>query len=126
MKIKRRNLFVQVLLMTVTCGLYSVYWYYWTTRELLSLQGRDEENVIMWTILFCIPGPWFYSYYKQGQAYEALTGGELNRWITVILWFFFSPAVWLVIQRRLNEIAVEQERVALAGATSATSLSPPI
>ena len=112
MMVKRRSLLVQILLMTVTVGMYSIYWYYATTREILGLLKRDEENVFLWTILFVIPILFCISYYKQGKAYEELTGGELNRWVLFALWILFPPLVWIIVQRRLNEVADAQLAVA--------------
>ncbi|MCM2322087.1 MAG: DUF4234 domain-containing protein [Oligoflexia bacterium] len=110
--IKRRSLWLQVLLMVVTFGLYSVYWFYWTSREMESRLGRDE-NVFLWTIFFVVPPLMLYSYYKQGEVYELMTSGSLNRWLIFVLWLFFPPAVWLILQLKLNELADQQSNGAL-------------
>lgn len=108
MNVKRRNMWVQVLLIFITFGLYSVYWYYWTTRELWELTGREDENIFLWTIFLCLPFTFFYSYYKQGEAFEKVTGGEVNRWLTFALWIVFPPAIWFMVQRKLNSVSDKQ------------------
>lgn len=66
--------------------------------------NRDEP-VALWTVLFFIPPAFFYSYYKQGELFEAISKGAISRWLTFILWLAFAPAVWFVVQQKLNELA---------------------
>lgn len=101
-----RNMAVQVLLMVVTFGLYSIYWFYVTSKELVAVRGRgEEENVVLWLILFCFPPLCLYSYYKQGEYFELVSNGTVNRWIVFLLWMVFPPAVWLLVQSRLNDLS---------------------
>lgn len=104
--IKYRNLFVQVLLVLVTCGLYVPYWYYQTCSELLSLRksNQPEQPVVLWTILWFVPPLFFYSYYKQGELFEQIAP-EYNRWLILVLWCFLPMAVWVIVQLRLNRVA---------------------
>lgn len=114
MQVKRRNLGVQFLLMVVTFGFYSFYWYYVTMREMLTLLEKNDENVFIWTVFLAIPFLFFYPYYKQGEAFEQLSNGAVNRWVMLFLWVFFPPAVWLIVQLKLNKIASEQTVGAVA------------
>jgi hypothetical protein len=100
----RRNLLLQVLWCVLTFGIYAVYWFYITSKEMSEYLGRDD-SVVLWTLFVGFPPFCLYSYYKQGEIYELLTDGAMNRWVTVILWVFFPPAVWLIIQNKLNELA---------------------
>lgn len=103
--IKRRSFLVQCLLMVVTFGLYSVYWYYATCQEMARYTHR-EENVFLWTLfLGCFPVPiCLYAFYKQGELFERISP-DTNRWVVFFLWIFFMPAVWLIIQLKLNRLA---------------------
>lgn len=107
--VHRRNMLIQVLLMIVTFGLYSIYWFYQTTQEMLGLQKR-EENVFLWTIFLIFPFLFFYAYYKHGELYEQLSRGEVNRWVMFVLWVVFPPAVWFIVQSKLNLIADQTEQ----------------
>lgn len=105
--IKRRNFLAQIVLMIVSCGLYSLYWYYATCLEMARHTGR-EENVLLWTVfLSCFPIPvCLYAFYKQGELFERISP-ETNRWVIFALWSFFPPASWLIIQLKLNRLAAE-------------------
>ena len=105
--IKRRNLVVQVLLEIVTLGIYGFYWFYVTSKEMVEYK-KLKGSPTVWTALLIIPIVNFYSYYKQGEAVEAVTDGQVNKWLVFILWLFFSPAVWLVTQLELNKRATAQ------------------
>jgi hypothetical protein len=103
--IKYRNMFVQVLLMIITLGIYSIYWYYQTACEMKSLDNDDSAEPGLWTILLFIPFANLYSYYKHAELYEKISAEHFNRWIMFILWIVFSPVVWAIIQLDLNKRA---------------------
>ncbi len=100
--IKRRNMIAQVFLVIITFGLYVIYWFYQTTCELKAVAKDTEASPTLWTILMFVPFGVFYSYYKQAELYEKVGTEKLNKWIIFILWFFFSPAVWFLVQKDLN------------------------
>ena len=104
--IKKRNMGMQVLLMVVTLGIYGIYWFYVTSKEMVEHKGLGG-NPALWTLLYLIPFANLYAVYKQGEAVEALTEGSTNRWIIFILWLVFSPAVWFITQTELNKRASE-------------------
>lgn len=96
----------QFFLAIVTFGLYIVYWYYATCREMVAyLKKEDSENVFLWTLFFGFPILFFYSYYKQGVLFEEISGKEVNRWIFFLLWVVFPPAIWILVQPKLNQLA---------------------
>ena len=103
--IKYRNMFAQVGLMIITCGIYAIYWFYQTAQELGYLATRLRAEPGLWTILLFIPFGGLYSYYKYGELYEEVSGEHFNRWILWLLWLFFSPAVWIIVQSELNRRA---------------------
>ena len=104
--IKKRNMAMQVLLMIVTLGIYAIYWFYVTTSEMVEHKGL-KGSPALWTVFYIFPLIDLYAFYKQGQAVEALTEGSINRWVMLILWVVFSPAVWLITQIELNKRASE-------------------
>lgn len=112
--IKRRNMFVQVILMIVTFGLYSIYWFYQTATELKAVARDDQASPGLWTVLLFIPFGSFFSMYKYGEVYEKASTEKLNRWITFLLFLFFPPAVWFLAQSHLNERAQATQTLARA------------
>ena len=105
--IKRRNMMMQVLLMIITLGIYSIYWFYVTSKEMIAYRNLNG-SAGLWTVLYLFPFIDLYAMYKQGEAVEALTEGKINRWIIFILWLVFSPAAWFITQTELNSRASEQ------------------
>ena len=81
--IQRRNMGMQVLLMIVTLGIYGIYWFYVTSQEIVEHKSLDG-SAGLWTVLLFVPFGAFYSYYKQGEAVEALTDNSMSKWILFI------------------------------------------
>ena len=102
--IKRRNMGMQVVLLIITLGIYAIYWFYVTSKEMVE-HKKLTGSPALWTLLSIIPLANFYAYYKQGEAVEALTDEAINKWIVFILWLVFSPAVWFITQSELNKRA---------------------
>ncbi len=103
--IKYRSMGMQILLMIVTLGFYSVYWFLVTSRELQYLAQDSDASPELWTVLLFIPFANFYSYYKHSQLYDKWNQGRYEIWLVFILWIFFSPAVWFLVQSDLNKVA---------------------
>ena len=104
--IKRRNLMVQVLLFIVTFGIYGIYWFYVTSKEIVE-HKKLEGSPGLWTVLLFVPFGSFYSYWKHAKALQALTDDRYNWLLVYVLWLFFSPAVWAMTQIELNKLASE-------------------
>lgn len=103
--VKYRNLFKQVLLMIVTLGFYSIYWFLMTAREMQYINRDPDAAPELWTILLFIPFAGLYSDYKYGQQVEDMTDGRYETWLIFVLWLVFSPAVWYLVQTDLNRRA---------------------
>jgi hypothetical protein len=101
--VKYRSLGVQLLLFIVTIGLYGFYWFYSTATEMAQLEKREEPTVL-WTLLLFVPMISIYAYFKYGELFERISP-DSNRWLIMLLWFFFPPAVWILVQLKLNRIA---------------------
>ena len=104
--IQWRNMPMQVLLAVITVGIYAIYWFYVTSKEMVEYKHLGG-NPTLWTILLFIPWANFYAHYKQGEAVEALTDGAFSKWVIFILWLVFSPAVWFITQSELNKRAIQ-------------------
>ena len=74
--IQQRNFVTFILLSLVTCGIYTFYFIYTTTRDINTMVGNDGRNTEPTTaILLCIVTCGFYTYYwyyDQGNRIKAL------------------------------------------------------
>ena len=95
----------QVLLMIVTFGIYAIYWFYQTACELKIVAKDNEAKPGLWTVLLFVPFGSLYSWFMYSEMYEKVGTEKINKWILFILWIFFSPAVWFLVQRDLNKWA---------------------
>jgi hypothetical protein len=93
--------------MIFTFGLYGLYWFYQTSAELKQLANDNETSPALLTVLLFIPFGSFYSIYKYSDLFEKAKTQNLNKWILFLLWLFFSPAVWFVVQTDLNQRATQ-------------------
>ena len=102
--IKRRNMWMQVVLAIITLGIYAIYWYYVTTKEMLEYQGQ-EGSPGLWTFLLFIPFANLVSYWKQAGLVEGITKQRYPQWLMFVLWIFASSVVWLITQIELKKLA---------------------
>ncbi len=91
--IQWRNMAEQVLLVFVSFGVYPIYWYYITSSEMLERMKLDGSPA-WWTLMLFIPPLCLYSFWKYGEAVEALTEGRYSKVLIFVLWLVFNPAVW--------------------------------
>lgn len=103
--VKYRNLFKQVILTVFTLGLYTIYWFLVTAREMQYINRDPDASPELWTILHFVPFAVLYSWYKFAQLVEEMTDERYETWLIFILWIFFSPAVWYLVQTELNRRA---------------------
>ena len=103
--IKRRNMWVQVLLTIITLGIYTIYWFYVTLEELHRANGNEDGGGCLWTILYVIPIANLFAYWHQGQEYDKFINGKYPGIAIFILWIVFAPVVWFLVQRELNAAA---------------------
>ena len=103
--IKRRNMWVQVLLTVITLGIYTIYWFYVTLGELYRANGTEDRRRWLWTILYIFPIAQFFAYWHQGYEYDRFINGKYPGIAIFILWIVFAPAVWFLVQRDLNAAA---------------------
>ena len=103
--IKRRNMWVQVLLAIVTLGIYTIYWFYVTTEELHRANGNQDGGGCLWTILYVIPIADLFAFWHQGKEYDRFINGKYPGIAIFILWIVFPPVVWFLVQRDLNAAA---------------------
>ncbi len=103
--VKYRNMWGQVGLTIITIGIYCIYWFYQTVKEMKGLAGDPTVSPGLWTVLMFVPLANFYAMYKYAELFQKISSESLNRWIIFLLWLVFSPAVWFVVQTELNNRA---------------------
>ena len=102
--IKYRNMFVQVILVIITLGIYTIYWYYVTLDELHKANGTIE-GAGMWTVLSVIPIASLFAQWHHASEYAGFIDDKYPGIANFILWIVFSPAVWFLVQMDLNAAA---------------------
>jgi hypothetical protein len=110
--IKKRNMWMQVLLYAVTLG---IYWFYQTSKEMIHLKGL-KGNAGLWTVLYIFPAAFFFAAWKHGSAVDELTEGRYNKVLIFALWIFLPIAVWIITQSELNKLASDSSTPAPAAA----------
>jgi Domain of unknown function (DUF4234) len=103
--VKHRDMLMQVFLFIITCGIYSIYWFYQTTVEMKNLDSADDVSPGLWTVLLFLPIVNLYAVYRYSELFEDVADDHLNKWILFILWIVICPAVWFIVQMDLNKKA---------------------
>lgn len=101
-------MFLQVILMVVTFGIYAIYWFYQTASEMKAIAKDESAQPGLWTALLFIPIVSLWSLYKYGELFEKAGSEKLNRWVTFLLWLVIGPVVWILVQLDLNKKADQQ------------------
>jgi hypothetical protein len=110
MNISRRNIGVYVILSFLTCGIWTLVWYYGITKDLGQLKNdpyyRSPVLVVLFDLLTC--GLYtLYWYYVTSQDLTSLDKQKRdNAAITLILGIFgFGIISLALMQNQLNDIA---------------------
>ncbi len=102
--ITKRNMWMQVLLTIATLGIYTIYWFHVTNREMSERLGRNDP-IALWTVLYIIPFVNWFAFWKQSQLFQDVTDDRYTWPILFVLWIVFTPASWFLTQYELNRIA---------------------
>lgn len=94
----RGSLALQVGICIVTLGLYTLYWGYSTAKQLD--RGTDRSLI---PILAVIPIVNIIAYWQIASAGKAVT--NINSVVVFILFIFFPPAAWFLVQSGINDVA---------------------
>ncbi len=101
---KRRNIFLCILLSVVTCGIYSIYWYYCLTEDTNKLGGTPATasggKAILFTVITigCYGWYWLYQRAKKIDRYHVQRGilESNNRMFYLIFGIVLSLVVAMV------------------------------
>ncbi len=104
--INQRSIVASIVLSIVTCGIYSIFWYYGIVNDYCRVNGLEEKGgmVIVLTILTCgIYG--IYWTYKMGELVETISGQNDRILYLVLTLFGFSIVNYAIWQDILNRTA---------------------
>ncbi len=102
--IKKRNMVMQVVLTIITLGIYVIYWYHSTLKELHIANGKDE-GAAMWTIFLFLPILNYFSYWHYSSEFGAFNNEKYPGLVVFLAWVVFAPIVWILAQTELNKAA---------------------
>jgi drug/metabolite transporter (DMT)-like permease len=133
---KIRNPLGVVGLSIITLGIYAIFWYYFTQKELAEMgRARNTEelgtnpgnSVLAVTLGAFIIVPPFVSIYHAAQrqrAAQRLVGGQegVEPGLLLLIWIFIAPIAWYIYQSDQNKILQAQAGGAPA---AAPQVSPP-
>ena len=102
--VKERNPIVVILLTFVTCGIYALYWYFATAKEMNEL-GKLETSAGM-ILLFFFCGPMaLFAIWKHANGVQDVSGGEQSAGMLFVIALVFAPAYMFMAQTELNKHA---------------------
>ncbi|MDY0059077.1 MAG: DUF4234 domain-containing protein [Myxococcota bacterium] len=102
--VKERNPILVILFTMITCGIYALYWYFATSKE-LNEKGALETSAGMMLLYMFIPILNFIAMWKYAKAIEALSKGEKGAGMLFVIALVFAPAFFYMAQSELNKHA---------------------
>ena len=102
--IKNRNMIMQVVLFVITLGIYALYWYHSTLKELHTANGKNEGAGI-WALVMMVPVLGYFASWHYASEFSEFTGGKYPTLVMFLAWIVFAPIVWILVQIELNKAA---------------------
>ena len=93
-----------LLLTIVTLGIYAVYWYYVTLKELHIANGK-EANTGLWTVLALAPIANLFAYWHYACEYAQFVDQKYPASVVFLIWIIIFPVAWFLVQTELNKAA---------------------
>ena len=116
--IKYRNMLMQVVLVIVTLGIYTIYWYYVTLKEMHIANGEDKWVGLwagLWTFLSAIPIVCLFAFWYHSFEFDRFNNSKYSGLTILIVWIvtspgfvLYSPIAWFLVQRDLNRVAPDR------------------
>jgi len=121
--VKERNPILVILFTMITCGIYALYWYYATSKE-LNEKGALETSAGMMLLYMFIPILNFVAMWKYAKAIEALSKGEKGAGMLFVIALVFAPAFFYMAQSELNKHAAAARSPARRAALRTADCQP--
>lgn len=100
---KRGPIFV-IIASIITFGLYGLYWFYNTTKELGEI-NKSDTNPLLWTVGLFIPIVNLYVFWKYSGETEKALKSKYSQLILFLAWLVFCPIAMYLTQKGINEYA---------------------
>lgn len=97
---QQRNAFLVFLLPIITFGIYGIYWYVVTKRE---MNAKGASIPTAWLII--IPIVNIYWLFKYCQGVEQVTKNGMSTAVAFILLFLLGSIGMAIVQAKFNSIA---------------------
>jgi hypothetical protein len=101
--IKRRDPLFVIFFTIITLGIYGIYWFYKTSKELIEYTKRDS-SALLWTLGLFIPIVNVVIAWKYAHTLEKATKGKRSGILIFLLWLVFFPAAQYVVQSDINKL----------------------
>lgn len=106
-----RSVVVVIVLTIVTCGLYSLYWYWKTMNEMYNAGGRSLGNLspaIQFVLMFLYVGGVVFAINADDninavKQQRGLTAAD-NKIIYILLAVIFPIALLALVQNEMNQL----------------------
>lgn len=102
--VKERNPIFVVVVSIITLGIYCLYWFYSTRKELNELTSQSSSPVL-WTIGLLIPIVNIYVLWKYSEDTEMASKKAQNKVVLFLAWLVFFPIAQFLTQEELNKLA---------------------
>ncbi|MBD3390110.1 DUF4234 domain-containing protein [Candidatus Micrarchaeota archaeon] len=104
MAVKKRGPIFVILAGFITFGIYWIYWFYHTSRELGEI-NKSETNPLLWTIGLFIPLVNLWVLWKYAGEGEKVLNRKHSQLVLFIAWIVFFPIAQYLIQKGINRHA---------------------
>ena len=101
---------VQILVISLICGIYAILWIYQTVEDLNKALNREEFNpmIVLVSSLLCFPALWFWAFKMTQVLPELQQARNLppsdNATIILVLFIIFPAVGIFMYQTELNKI----------------------
>jgi ACR3 family arsenite efflux pump ArsB len=102
--VKKRGPIFVIIASFITLGIYLLYWFYNTTRELGEI-NKSDTNPLLWTIGLFIPFVNLYVFWKYSGESEKALKNKYSQLILFLAWLVFCPIAMYLTQKGINEYA---------------------
>lgn len=107
-----RSILSVVLLSVITCGIYTIYWYYVTAEDLNAAEPKEPlmNYILAWLLGFVTCG--IFTIYWQYKFYKKLDDvtGDSNYLLNLLLSIFLTPIVGIAIGQSSINNCLERNR----------------
>lgn len=111
--VQKREIVLSIILCIVTCGIYSIYWYYTLARDVNIVTRTEHETsaglVLLLTIVTCGLYGFYWAYHagdrlSQRKNELGIPSGSSEAVLYLILYFVAGIGAYALIQNDINLI----------------------